>query len=74
MAAVTAADWDERTVPAVAVNPADSAPEGTETEAGTTSAPLEDANATVVPPTGAACERVTVQLAVEPPDRAEGEH
>lgn len=74
VAAVTVADWDERTVPVVAVNAADSAPYGTETVAGTTSAPLEDANATAVPPAGAACERVTVQLAVEPVDRAEGEH
>lgn len=60
------------TAPEVAVNVAEVAPAGADTEAGTTTDVLEDDKDTTVPPPGALCERVTVQLAVEPP--AAGEH
>jgi hypothetical protein len=61
-------------VPAVAVKPAEVAPEATVTEDGTVSSVLFEANDTVDPLDGAAALSVTVQLADAPEARLAGLH
>jgi hypothetical protein len=73
--AVTVTVCGEVTVGAVAVKVADPEPAGTVTDAGTGSAPgLFDASVTTLPPVGAACVRVTVQIVVPPETRLAGAH
>ena len=60
--AVMTAVWLDDTALAVAVKLAVVAPAGTVTEAGTARAELLSERLTVVPPLGAACDKVTVQL------------
>jgi len=64
--AVTVAAWFAVTVPAVAVKLPVVAPAPTVTDVGTVSAVLLSDTATAVPPVGAACEIVTVQLELPP--------
>lgn len=59
-------------LPAVAVKTVELEPEGTVTDAGTLKAGLSLESATAVPPAGAACEIVTVQLAVPPVPKLAG--
>jgi hypothetical protein len=60
-------------VPAVAVNPADVAPDDTLTEAGTVSTALLLERDTAIPPVPAACDRVTVHADVPLALRVVGE-
>ena len=63
------------TEPAVAVKTADEEPAGTLAEAGTlTTAVFDDDSATVAPPVGAACVRVTVHVEVPLDATVVGEH
>ena len=63
----------EVTVPAVAVNPPVVAPAAIVIEAASVSAALLSDSATVTPPLGAACDRVTVQLLLPPEPMVAGE-
>ena len=65
--AVMDALWFDATVPAVAVKPADEAPEATVTEAGTLSSELFEDNDTAAPPERAEALSVAVQV-VEAPE------
>jgi hypothetical protein len=72
--AVTVTDWLDATVPAVAVKLAVVEPAATVTEAGTVSAVLLSETATLEPPVGAACDSVTVQVALPPETTVAGVH
>jgi hypothetical protein len=61
--AVTLAVWFEATDPAVAVKVAELQPSATATEAGAARVALSPVRPTIEPPVGAACDRVTVQMA-----------
>ena len=50
------------------------APAETATDAGTVTALLPEASATVAPPVGAACDNVTVQVELPPDDNELGVH
>jgi hypothetical protein len=73
-AAVTVAVWFDGIVPAAALKPADAAPAGTVTEAGTASRALFEERATAAPPEGAAALSVTVQVVAAPEARLEAAH
>ena len=62
------------TDPAVAVKVPVEAPAATRIEAGTVSAVLLSVSVTVVPPAGAACESVTVQVELPAEAIVPGEH
>jgi hypothetical protein len=72
--AVTTADCPEATVLAVAVNPAEVAPAGTVSDAGTGSAKLFELSATEAPPEGAGPLRMTVQVVEPAGARLDGLH
>jgi hypothetical protein len=72
--AVTVTAWLVVTVPAVAVKLAVVAPDATVAEAGTVNAALLSEIATAVPPAGAACDMVTVQVELAPEAMLAGVH
>jgi len=70
--AVTVAVRSVEMVPAVAVKPAEVAPEGTVTDSGTLSAPTLLFSETTAPPAPAALDKVTVQADVPAGDKLVG--
>ncbi len=73
--AVAVTLWEVATDPVVTVNAADVAAAGTVTDVGTGSAlALLDESATMLPPTGAACVRVTVHVVDRPDTTLAGTH
>ena len=73
-AATIVADWELGAVPAVARKLAEDADAGTLTEAGTLRTELLSEIRTVTPPLGAAADRLTVQIPLEPEASVVGEH
>jgi hypothetical protein len=72
--AVIVADWLVVTEPALALKVAEEDPAVTLTEVGTVKAELLSERATTVPPLGAVCDSVTVQLTLEPERTLVEEH
>ena len=72
--AVTVTVWLAATVPEEAVKPPFDTPAAIVTDAGTVSAALLSDTATVTPPAGAACDKVTVQPVLPPDATVAGEH
>jgi hypothetical protein len=70
--AVRTAVWESGTVPAVTVSEAVVAPTGTSTAAAGANSVLLPLKATTIPPAGAACESVKVQVAAPPELRTVG--